>query len=693
MTNKHVSQRRALIIGINDYPNCRPQDQLKGAINDAHIWQDLLYTRFAFPEEGVLLLENASRAQILDAFETHLIAPAGAGDLIVFAFSGHGSYTWDLEGDEPDGYDETLVPSDGHLDPTREPRHITDDEIFELNCRLQKRIGPTGFVVYLIDSCHSGSITRGVGRARFMEPELPPRESLPPQTKFGPGLRQLGKGTYHTWLPDKRSYALLAACRDDEQAREGEDSYGNTMGHFTRALTWALQQVSQPGQGTTRPVTYLDVLDMASPRVRRYNPNQTPQLEGDSSRAIFGLERFDQEPYLPVQDVEANGVILGGGSAHLVTQGSLFAIHTATTRSLTEARAAGESPLAQVKVAEVEATSSRALYDPARPTGRVKAGHRAFKLRHNYEGMQCPVAVVGVPPYDSAAQAVLGQSPLLQMVALDRAPRLVIWALRPGAAPNVQQHLTVPRGLENGPSFVITDIGGETLLRPTPSGTDEHLRILRQNVERIAQHLNLLALQNENPEAILRGKVQLALKRLEQQGDRYVAVGPEFDDQPIFTEGDLIALEITNQHEEPIYFSLFDLGLSWTISLLYPLGQESNKLAPRRPFIVGLRPPGIPLFDAAVIPEQFPTERAFGRETFKVLLTTRPASFGWLAQPGVEVPSWRMVDPLAELLALARAGRTPEGLTFRGDDFSTPDSQSWFTEQVDFVLKRKDSVV
>jgi len=524
-----------------------------------------------------------------------------------------------------------------------------------------------------------------------VEPELPPRESLPSQTRFDPELRRLGSGTYHTWLPDKKSYVLLAACRDDEQAREGEDSYGNTMGHFTRALTWALQQISLPGQGTTRPITYLDVLDMASPRVRKYNPNQTPQWEGDSNRSIFGFERFDQEPYLPVRDADADGISLGGGSAHLVTQGSIFAIHPATTRSLKEAHAMGESPLAQVKVTEVGAISSRALYDPAYPDGRAKVGQRAFQLRHNYEDMQCPVAVVGVPPHDQAAQATLGQSSLLRLVTLDQAPRLVIWALHPGVTPQVQQDLTAPEGLSGSPSFVITDIGGEILIRPTPAGTNEHLQILRQNVERIAQHLNLLALQNENPSAILRGKVQVTLKRLDLQGDRYVAVEPEFEGQPIFVEGDRIAMEIINRHEKPIYFSVFDLGLSWRVSLLYPPGQESEKLAAKGGyFVVGLRPPGLATLKPLTIPMVFPLERVYGRETLKVLLTTQHADFSWFVQPGVEIPDTRGDDSLTDLLAQIRFGKTGNGLAFRSDDLASPTSQNWLAEQVTFVLRRKE---
>lgn len=679
-----MSQRYALLVGITDYPNCRPEDQLRGCVNDALAWQTLLTSRFGFPPEHVRMLHNPGRQAILEAFESHLIARAGPGDLIVFAFSGHGSYTWDLEGDEPDGFDETLVPSDAYRDPTREPRHITDDEIFELNARLKQKISGVGFVVFIVDACHSGSITRGVGRARFLDPELPPtpKAGLPAKPMLSPALRQLGGTGYQTWLPDLSSYVLLAACRDDERAYETEDRDRNPHGAFSLFLTQALQRAS-------RPMTYLDLLERAAPRVRGCNPNQNPQLEGDGKRAVFGFERVEHEPYLPIRAIDDDGVTLGGGSAHLVTRGSRFAIYPPGTRSPREAQAAGAAPLAHTTVTRVQAVSARAVYEPTTPHDSVNDQCRAFEVQHNYDSMQLPVAVVGAPPEAAAAHQTLNGSPLLRLVGLDESPRLVVWAVRPGVAHQIEHDLTIPRGLEDGPSFVITDNGGEVLMQPAPAGTAVHLAVLRENVERIARHLNLLALENENPGAILRGKVELTLKRLERRDGLYGPVPPEFDREPIFTEGDLIMLEIANRHDAPIYFSVFDLGLSWRVSLLYPPGLESERLASGQTFVVGLRPPGIPTVQGAAIPSVFPAGRAFGRETFKVLATTRPADFNWLVQPGVEVPVERADDPLRDLLSLVRSGRTPAGLTFRGDDFAAPGSQEWITAQVTFVLKRR----
>ena len=46
-----------------------------------------------------------------------LVARIGQDDIVVFHYSGHGSQMTDLEGDEPDGLDETIVPYDSGRAP------------------------------------------------------------------------------------------------------------------------------------------------------------------------------------------------------------------------------------------------------------------------------------------------------------------------------------------------------------------------------------------------------------------------------------------------------------------------------------------------------------------------------------------------------------------------------------------------
>ena len=111
--------RRALCIGINDYPGT--SNDLTGCVNDARDWASELYSR-GF-EVNSLVDAQATRAAMTSAINT-LITGAQRGDTNVFTYSGHGTWVVDQNGDEVDGRDEALCPYDIN---TRGP--LIDDDI------------------------------------------------------------------------------------------------------------------------------------------------------------------------------------------------------------------------------------------------------------------------------------------------------------------------------------------------------------------------------------------------------------------------------------------------------------------------------------------------------------------------------------------------------------------------------------
>lgn len=70
----------------------------------------------------------------------------------------------DVNGDEDDGWDETLVPYDAqqsYSDDYRGENHLTDDEIGEWLTKIRQRIGSDGQILVVVDACHSGDSSRG----------------------------------------------------------------------------------------------------------------------------------------------------------------------------------------------------------------------------------------------------------------------------------------------------------------------------------------------------------------------------------------------------------------------------------------------------------------------------------------------------------------------------------------------------
>lgn len=83
------SRKLALLVGINQYPEGK---NLKGCVTDTELQKQLLIHRFGFlPSDIITLLDrNATRENILETFQQHLIQQAENNDIVIFHFSGYG---------------------------------------------------------------------------------------------------------------------------------------------------------------------------------------------------------------------------------------------------------------------------------------------------------------------------------------------------------------------------------------------------------------------------------------------------------------------------------------------------------------------------------------------------------------------------------------------------------------------------
>jgi hypothetical protein len=147
IANENVknNNKKALLIGIN-YLNT--PYQLNGCIDDTSRMKELLSSR-GFNEFKIitdLTDTKPTKSNILNELKS-LIVNAKSGDILFFYFSGHGSYTYDTNGDESDGRDEMIISSD--------LQGVIDDEIKSI---LQNNMQREVTIMGLFDSCHSGTI-------------------------------------------------------------------------------------------------------------------------------------------------------------------------------------------------------------------------------------------------------------------------------------------------------------------------------------------------------------------------------------------------------------------------------------------------------------------------------------------------------------------------------------------------------
>jgi len=151
------AENRALLVGINNYPHVSPD--LIGSLTDVDNIYKLALNNMGFKQEQITRLkaDKATKRNIISRIKNELIDKTSAGDRVLFYYSGHGYQIKDRNGDEIDSLDETLVPVDTGKDGNIESNMITDDELGSLFDQITDRK-----VTIIIDSCHSGTITRGL---------------------------------------------------------------------------------------------------------------------------------------------------------------------------------------------------------------------------------------------------------------------------------------------------------------------------------------------------------------------------------------------------------------------------------------------------------------------------------------------------------------------------------------------------
>ena len=140
-----INNKTALLIGINYIGT---PYELSGCINDMNTMQELL-TKYGFKSFRMINDMNEikpTKDVILNEFKNMLIN-AKSGDVLLFYFSGHGSYTYDANKDEIDDTDEMIISSDLCA--------ILDDELKQI---LMTYMKDNVTVVGLFDSCHSGTM-------------------------------------------------------------------------------------------------------------------------------------------------------------------------------------------------------------------------------------------------------------------------------------------------------------------------------------------------------------------------------------------------------------------------------------------------------------------------------------------------------------------------------------------------------
>jgi hypothetical protein len=671
-------QKWALLIGINEYPKLESRYHLEGCLNDVDSLEELLTSRlFAFPARNILKLSSpaadaehlATRDNILAAFRRHLIEndKIQQDDIVVIYYSGHGSQIPDEDGDEEDGFDETIVPCDsGDRSNREEVRDISDDEISALLDQLALR---TKNINLLIDSCHSGTITRALmdaestdalGRERYLPPaSYPVTTTTRPVTRAA--TRAMGPSG---WMPLSDGYVVVSACMANERAREDRFSFWRRKpyGIMTHYLLEAMKEIGPE-------TTYFDIWDQLRIKVSKHNRWQTPQIEGALERKVFGGAALPRKRYVEVLAKSAEGVELAAGLVHGATSGSKFAIFNSGTQTFDDPN----SRVAVLRLMQVDAFNSIGEIEKG-SADHVQVGAPAIEIEHNYGDMQMRVEVIGSGDQFDEMRRQITASNLLALAQPNGAPSIARVRLRYPFNTEGQEVTS-----EGEKLFILSAGDGHPLVEPILPDQNSP-RVVKEKLEKIASFYNVLAITNPDPQSKIKDKIKLRLLKVigkdQNNSDLVAPVERNSGGEMVLTVGERVIVEVDNQSDQPLHLVILMCDSAWGITPIFPKANAEDTAVAAKSTRRTIR------FKVNLYDYQKPVKpnQPLPREVLKVIATTERIEFRSFWQESTRDLEISSLETLMEKAMGVRLGQGTRSLE------PDPAVKDWTTAELLFDI-------
>lgn len=317
------AEKHALIIAIGDYPSKTGWSSISSVNDVPLIKQSLLANGFLETNIKTLTNAEATKEGIIKAIE-NLKAKLKPGDIVVIHYSGHGQQIFDDNGDEIDGLDEALVPYDAWVKYTynyKGENHLRDDELGNIIANFRNTLGSKGQLLFILDSCHSGSTTRGRksrgGKAAFVPDDWKPMEN--DKTK-GSAMVERTKVN-----ADAAPFVLISGASADELNYEYE-GFGSLSYSFSKAMT-------ELGSD----FTYRQLFSKIATNMNVISPKQTPTIEGDIDFKLFNGDYVTQQPYFEIAKIpNVNLIHINAGKIQGLFEGTTVKIVPSGTTQVTD---------------------------------------------------------------------------------------------------------------------------------------------------------------------------------------------------------------------------------------------------------------------------------------------------------------------------------------------------------------------
>jgi hypothetical protein len=636
-----TADKHALLIGIQDYSKT-PFKSLKGPFNDIELTKGVLRERFGFQNKDFITLldAQATHTGIEKAFK-RLIERVQRDDFVYIFYSGHGSQTKDLNGDERrSGKDQTWVSYGARSSADNKDKDNYDVLDDEINAWLSALYAKTEKVVFVSDSCHSATVARGPAARAVEDDERP---------------HLLGQHTYIQ--PPIARGIRVGAARDHESAIEWPQEDGQYYGLFT----WHWVQNLQQAQASD---TWHHVFERADAEIREQRGIvQQPQIEGNYRQRVLGGGFAPLPATVSVNPIADEWVEIKAGSLAGVTEGSVYRLYNPQE----------PETLPRLTITVAEPFSS---FGVPEPEGAFKIGDSVVEESHVYH----------FPPIKVSLEADFKDGkdkPLLQLIksAFQRDSHgkqslpaytliddpsqsaLRLYLLRPkrknGQLIRANANDALPKPFANQPPelWILTQeqqLLYKNLQIPFDKPT-EGVKQLQSHLKNLARARELKALKSPR-DSITPVSVQVSI--LSQVNDcpinancvrlpnylLYSKDGP----YPLATlEGGsyrrdkILDFSLHNESEEKYYCYLININPDNAINVIFPDPEESKEYASLKPGE-----------ERRLTEEVVFVMGDVGKETIKLIISKNPIRIGLLEQPGVK----NGLNPLERLLDNALHG-------------------------------------
>jgi hypothetical protein len=734
--NVDNSNLHVLLIGIDYYFPNPLYSNLGGCVRDVSHVEDLLLHKVRGIRSGNILkltssignsdssgpIESEDRwptyVNIVNAFNK-ITAAAKPGDQVYFHYAGHGGRVRTLLTNTKgsNGFDETLVPTDiGNA----QTRHLRDIEIALL---IRRMMDKNLTVTLIFDSCHSGGITRGRGGAVVRGSDIEDRTPRPLDSLVGTTgeLERIwqdmsGTGTKTVplipisaatrgisasgWLPKPKGYVLLAACRPSESAYE----YAFEGGESNGALTyWFLKSCEQ----MDRSLSYKVIHDRIVSKVHSQFPEQTPMLEGEGDREVFGVNRVQPVYAVSVMKVETTNrrLLLNAGQSHGIRRGTRFAVYPLGSTDFADV----VKRLCLVEIDERGAINSWAKITEDFERGEIEQGAQAVLINSVDIRLKRKVRLVyenSVSTNEKGLSSVSDISKQKQKQALDRLGNILAMK-NANNETNLElakeefDHADFQVAVNTQNAYEIWDPAGKVVpnLNTPLSISEENAFKLIERLEHLVKYSNIQLIDNLDADSEISRKLEVELAKAP---DDYELGDRPSNLQPLDSEGNAkvaevgkkLIMRIRNGYPEKekskvLNVAILDLQPDWGISQIIPTSPGAN--------FVPIDPGHEEIFSFNV---DLPSHYTEGKDILKVFATLDETSFRWLELPPLDLPPTQRgvsnvqsrssknisqpINPLEQLMASITRDRP---VTRNVNPSATP-SKEWTSRQIEVSIHR-----